>query len=243
MFDAPSDDHESSAESRTESLPKISRRTTLTAAAWSAPVIALAVSTPAAAASVVADGTLNFVPGPGTLNPNTNNFTYNWVISNSSTTSPISGPFTIEFNVPFGIQDSITKPPAGQASASNPTLFAPVAVNAPGYVASWVHTDGISDGFGNTRTETITIGTAATTLEAGDSIPFSSKWTVPENWLSTGDGSILLDRRVWTWRSEGTVTAGPGANGSPQAFPLWTTQGASENPASPGGLWAFSTPA
>lgn len=238
MFDASTGEHESGAEQR----PLIRRRTAVTAAAWSAPVIALAVSTPAAAASV-ADGTLTFVPGPGTLNPGTNNFTYNWTISNSSTSGSLSGPFTIVFNVPYDIQESIAKPPAGQASASNPTLFAPVAVSAPGYAASWEHTDGITDGFGNTRTETITIGTASTTLEPGESIPVATEWTVPENWLSTGDGSILLDRRVWTWRSEGTVTAGAGANGSPQDFPSWTTEAASENPASPGGLWAFSTPA
>lgn len=219
----------------------ITRRTLTVSAAWAAPVIALAVSTPAAAASV-ANGILAFAPGPGTLNSDNNTFTYTWVISNASTTDPIAGPFTISFNVPFNIQGSIPKPSAGQPSATNPTLFAPVAVSAPGYAAAWTHQDA-SDEYGNTRTEVITIGDAGTALAPGQSISVTTAWNVPENWLSTGEGSIRLDRRIWTWRSNGTVTAAEGTEDSPQSFPSWTVEPGSENPASPGGLWAFSTPA
>ena len=82
---------------------------------------------------------------------------------------------------------------------------------------------------------------------SGDIRPLvvTTEWTVPENWLSVGEGggSVALDRRILTWRSEGTVTAASGTVGSPATFPSWTTDPAVANPASPGGLWAFSTPA
>ncbi|MGX5697452.1 hypothetical protein ACWKWP_14725 [Agromyces soli] len=221
----------------------VSRRSVVKAAAWSAPVIAVAVAAPAATAS--GGGTLAFAPGPGTLNIDTNNFFYSWTITNSSAGLPIAGPFTIEFNVPFGMQESLPKPPAGQASSPSPTLFGPITVSAPGYAASWIHADGISDAYGNTRTELVTIGDATTQLAAGASIVVTTEWTVPENWLSVGEGggSVALDRRILTWRSEGTVTAASGTVGSPATFPSWTTDPAVANPASPGGLWAFSTPA
>ena len=221
---------------------RMSRRTVIKGAAWSVPVIAAASALPAATAS--GTGTLVFSPGPGVLNSDNDNFTYTWIISNSSATDPISGPFTITFNVPYNIQNSIPKPPNGEASTGNPTLFAPIALNASsGFASNWTHTDGISDAYGNTRTETITIGNASSKLAAGASITVNTIWSVPNNWLSTGEGSILLNRRIWTWRSGGTVTAASGTIGSPQGFPSWTTDAASENPASPGGLWAFSTPA
>ncbi|MGN8026439.1 hypothetical protein [Microbacterium sp. 22242] len=221
---------------------RMSRRTIIKGAAWSVPVIAAAAAVPTATAS--GTGTLVFSPGPGALNSDNDNFTYTWTLTNSSTTDPISGPFTIAFNVPYNIQNSIPKPSAGQASASNPTLFAPIAVNASsGYSVGWTHQDGVSDAYGNTRTETITVGNASSKLAAGASITVSTIWSVPNNWLSTGEGSILLSRRIWTWQSAGTVSAASGTLGSPQAFPGWTTGPATENPASPGGLWAFSTPA
>lgn len=219
---------------------RMTRRTIVKGAAWSVPVIAVATAAPLAAAS--GTGALAFSPGPGVLNADNDNFTYTWVISNSSTTDSITGPFTITMNVPYNIQGSIPQPPAGEGTALNPTLFAPVAVNAPGYTATWTHVDGISDDYGNTRTEAVVIGNATTKLAPGASITVATIWTVPSNWLSTGDGSIELDRRIWTWRSAGTVTAATGTVDSPQSFPSWTTAPASNEPSSPGGLWAFSTP-
>lgn len=227
---------------RSDQRAPVPRRSLLIGAAWSAPTAIVATAAPAIAASPA--GTLEVTPSWVSLRYDQNLFSYSFRITNTASEGDIHGPFTLTYNVPFDRQGSIAN------SASNPQLFGIVSFNSsPSLELATDHTTSSNavDSYGNYRAEKYSIGNQSTVLSPGASITLTVQWTIPSNWTSTGDdsdgyhgGQIGLGRRMWTWRTAGSVSARSGASNSPASFPSWTEQAPSENPASPGGLFAFS---
>lgn len=165
----------------------ISRRAVVRGAAWSVPVIAVAVATPLAAAS-----------GGGTVNSDANYF---WdAESEGDYTSLVAagGGLAATFSTQISYRaDPWVAPPASASLVVVVTFSSPVTLDPASTITGWVATPGL----GSTGTTFTFVGTPA---GFGGSLSFNIIGTVPGTLTSTATMS-LTDGGTTTWAAESSA--------------------------------------